>query len=254
MHLTTNRSGQKPIRVLQAQDLLEQIRQDVSLHLKSEGPRLLPGRYQLDHHIHVVEGLGSDWVLCPIEKEPLYRQGKLPMPNGRERQRQFRQLEELVASTFSPGKVRLRYYMVHELLSRGQKEEIERSQHIPIELIEPISKQEFIRDQARHARGELASWSKPRLARLTNAIKEIAPTVAIVLGGIIAAVLAVVVIVALVQALLTILVAVVVGFVLIAGLASGADPIVLVAIEDEEGVSCVYRLFEYAYPVRRLSS
>jgi hypothetical protein len=235
-------------RPLNTYDLLHQI-QDAGVRktLKSK-PLQLPGPYRLDDLIHVAETPGGEFAWCPIEKDELIADYDLLMPE----ENRWR-LQDLARAGIDFDRDQL--FIIHELPGRGHKQQIEQTQHIPIELIKPISKQEHIRQELSQKWQELASWSKPRLVQLAEAIKSAAPNLAIVVGAIIGGVIALAVIVVLIQAIITILASIVVGFILVAGLAAGAsgvDPILIGAIHNQEdGTSTLYYLTHYRYPVRK---
>jgi hypothetical protein len=221
--------------------LLEQIQDENQRSLFSGPPCDLPGLYRIDDRIYVGEGQRSDFTWSLIDDDPLVQQLRSPIAeSSRIELQQLVRHQELKHH---------RLFIIHQLGSRGHKEEIEASQQIPIELIEPIS----IREQISQERDELVKRSQPHLVALVEAIKRSAPSLAIGIGAILAVIMGVLVVVAIIQAIFTSLASLLVPVVLVAGLLGGCgtDPILIGAVDHEDGTSTLTFLTRYSYPVRR---
>jgi hypothetical protein len=226
--------------ILNACDLLDQIQDQTKRWQFSGKSHVLPGRYRLDDRIYVARGQRSDLTWSLIDNDPLVQQLRSPIA-----ELSRRQVQQQVRDRIEYDRV----FIVHELRSWGHKQEIEASQQIPVELIEPISWKEQLYQEWQ----ELVKWSQPHLERLAEVINQVAPKLAIGVGAILAAVVALVVIVAIIQAILAMLAGLVVVGVLVAGLLGGCgtDPILIGVVDHEDGTSTVSFVTRYSYPVRR---
>jgi hypothetical protein len=231
-------------RVLEVDDFLQRIQDDAMRKMMKTEAHRLPGRYRIDDRIHVAEGEQADFAWCPIDKDELLNNYDLPLP-----EKNRWQLQELRRNGIDFD----RLFIVHELPERGYKQQIEHDQHIPIELIAPISKQEHARQVAALTGRELARRSRPYRAQLAATIKWSAPKLAMALAVCVATVVTVAVISAIVYMVLAMLATIAVGAILVIGVAAGAgvDPILIGAIDEDDGTSRLYYLTHYSYPVRK---